>query len=353
MTVASNIVALWSFFMRDVTAGFRRAFESVRRPRAIELREQADGSFLVTERRRGATTSLGTAPLKFGDDGGVAVPGREFLARSRVHVFLSPSRFVFRSLELPRAAEPFLEGVVRSQIDRLTPWIATEAAFGWTRPLAAGADRIAVTVAATGRELIEPIVSAIVDSRADSVQASTKAEESSTIIPVLFRSSDQPAALRFVRFLSIGLVILAAVFVISLGAWLVAGGYYDAREAELQTEIAQRRAGLMDQTGSALTRAVQSLQARKRATPSAVLVIEALSKTLPDDVYLTELRIEDGKVEMVGSAQDAPALIRLIEQSGQFSQATFFAPTVRAQNGGETFHIEARPEPPFVKSGEN
>ncbi len=147
-----------------------------------------------------------------------------------------------------------------------------------------------------------------------------------------------------------GLGVSVLGFLVSLGAWLVAGGYYDARERELQDQTAERRAELTQQTGSALEQAVQSLQARKRATPSAVLVIEDLSKALPDDAHLTELRIENEKVQMVGLARDSAALIRLIEQSGQFSQATYFAPTVRTANGTETFHIEARPGPPFAQS---
>ena len=103
----------------------------------------------------------------------------------------------------------------------------------------------------------------------------------------------------------------------------------------------------MNQRGPAAEEALKALQARKWATPSAVMVLEALSKTLPDEAHLTELRIESGKVQIGGSATDAPALIRLIEQSRRFTQATFFAPTVRGPSGGESFHIEAHIEPSF------
>src|SRR5271165_1020740 len=352
MSFASNVVGLWSLWMDDVAAGLNRALLRLRPERAIELREQADGSFLATERRGGLATPLDAAPLRLDEDG-VAGPSRELLVRSQVNVVLSPSRFVFRSLELPRGAEQFLEGVVRSQIDRLTPWIAAEAAFGWGPPSDAGPERIAVTVAATDRALIEPFVSAVVASRAGSVQVSTRAEEASTAIPVWFHRADQGADQRLRRRLAIGFGVAALGILVCFGTWLVAGEYFEAREKALQDQIAQRRAELMQQTGSAFDQAIQSLQARKRAIASAVLVIEELSKALPDEAHLTELRIEDGSVQIVGLAHDSPALIRLIEQSGRFSHATFFAPTIQAPNGSETFHIEAHPAPPFATSDEN
>ena len=145
-----------------------------------------------------------------------------------------------------------------------------------------------------------------------------------------------------------GLALSSLAFAVSLGAWFVVGADHDARMADLQNRIAERRSELMNRRGPAAEEALKALQARKRSTPSAVMILEALAKILPDDAHLTELRIEGGKVQIAGAAAGAPALITLIEQSRHFTQATFFAPTVRAPNGGESFHIEAHIEPSFA-----
>jgi general secretion pathway protein L len=89
-----------------------------------------------------------------------------------------------------------------------------------------------------------------------------------------------------------------------------------------------------------MTTAKWELERRKHDAPLTVLVLETLSKILPDNTYLTELRVEGNKLRLTGITHDAPSLIGLIEQSGRFTRASFFAPTKRTSSA-DHFNIEA------------
>jgi general secretion pathway protein L len=352
VTVWASLRTRASIWIDDVAAGLTLLGAILRRSHRIELVEQADGSFLVVDMSKQAAERADGPSFRI-DESGIVDPispqMRSLLARSSVDVMLAPSHFIVRSLELPHGARQFLEGVVRSQIDRLTPWSANEAAFGWSEPTDAGSGQIAITVAATARSQVAPIARAAMAARADQVRMSTRIGEGQTVVIPVFAQDigSGNGGQRLPRGLVAGLALSGLAFMISLGAWLVAGGDA-ARMTDLQNRIAERRSELMNRRGPAAEEALKALQARKWTTPSAVMSLESLSKILPDDAHLTEFRIEGRKVEIAGSAADAPALIRLIEQSRQFTQATFFAPTVRGPSGGQSFHIEAHIEPSFA-----
>jgi len=83
----------------------------------------------------------------------------------------------------------------------------------------------------------------------------------------------------------------------------------------------------------------------KETAPAGVMVLDALSQALPDSAYLTELTLQKSSVRIVGLGSDVPSLIAPLEQSGQFVDAHFFAPTTRGPDARlYWFHIEARVE---------
>src|SRR5262249_4056889 len=148
----------FSSWMDVVSATLVNALEHVRRPRTVRLIEQASGRFkLEMPRRRGAASSADELRIVDGRvASGLAAETAKAIRGSRIELVLQPTRFLFRPLELPKRATEFLDGIVRGQIDRLTPWSASDAAFGWAPPRTVGPERISVTVAATAQALVRP-----------------------------------------------------------------------------------------------------------------------------------------------------------------------------------------------------
>jgi general secretion pathway protein L len=275
------------------------------------------------------------------------------LRGSGVEILLKSDHVLFRSLDFPRQAVDFLDGMIRAQIDRLTPWTANDAVFGWSPPSGIANERIQLTLAATSKRKIQPLVqlasylgaasiSAFAESQpGEGAPAKLKVFETS-LQSAIGRTMDLPRTLRIIL-LSTGLAAAAAL---AFAAY--AGNLLDAEQQQLLHRVAERRASLRLGQTAAGGSAQSLLAKRKQTTPSSVMVLDAISRVLPDTTYVTELRIEGDKVQVVGISQDAPSLIRLMEQSPQFSRATFFAPTTRTQSDpGERFHIEVHLTPYF------
>ena len=311
---------------------------------------------LASEKRETAGSDDAELQIENGTIVGRRSPQVEAALRGgHVELVLQPDRFVFKPLELPSRAAEFLGGVVRSQIDRLTPWDADHAAFGFSTPVEAGTDRIAVTVAATAKAMLVPVVNAFTSLGARSVTIRTPAPQAAADMPAITVMEENIARILDLRVARrILLAVLALAFLISATADITAAivaGRLQARQDELARRISQRRAVALtarDAPGDPKTLAERALVQRKNGAPSTVIALEILSQILPDNTYVTELRIEGDKLRLSGITRDAPGLIRRIEQTRHFSQATFFAPITRsASESGDRFAIETRMEPNF------
>lgn len=283
--------------------------------------------------------------------------GTATLNGSRVEAILRSDRFVYRPLDLPARAVDFLDGVVRAQIDRLTPWSVEQAAFGWSTPVDAGAGRVSITVAATANSIIASYVDAFAHSGAFSVKISIRSPGASqaAVIPIFEKNfASEPSVRKARRLLFITLAATSLVAVAATAADSVIASNLQAHQDEIAQQIAARRQALLEARkapGDPRLLAERQLARRKNEMPSSVIVLEALSRLLPDHTYVTELRIDGAEMRVMGVTQDAPSLIRLLEHSRHFSGATFFAPTTRGpSDSGDRFNIEAHIEPEFATS---
>ena len=314
------------------------------RRRNVQLDENMDGSFTASM----AASKDGRVPaaLSLRLDQDLSQPPADWKTAfdgSRIEVRLQSAYVVSRLLDFPSQAADFLDGMVRAQVDRLTPWTAAEAVFGWGSPQSVSNDRIEIAFSATSAAKVDPLLRLAKMVGAASIVVSAPAVGSDGAplqVTLLDRQLRGLAGPQVPRLLRIGLVsvVLAAVASLLLNIYL--GGSLQSEQADLQRQISQRRAAL--RIGTNGESGIGLLAKRKQTTPSSVMVLEALSRVLPDSTYVTELRIEGSKVQVVGMTQDAPSLIRLLEQSPQFTHATFFAPTTHAANEpAERFHVEA------------
>ena len=346
MNVVGSLREIFVRWTDAVALAVVALLERVISPRVVRLVEADDpaGGFRL-QSANGPTNAPGRlnfAAGRFSGDSVSAING------SRVELVLGSGRFLLRPLELPARATEFIDGIVRAQIDRLTPWSASEAVFGCTPPLSAGSGKITTTIAAAPRATAEPYVAALTALKATSVAVFAAAPGAGTAPIKVFERQARGMLERSrlsggLRLVLAGAALLA---VLSLVGQTVAGQYFDNRRAELNGELTARRLALRLDRDGADRSPIAALAHHKNQTQASVIVLEELSRILPDNTYVTELRIDGNTVQIVGLTDDAPSLIRLMEQSSHFTRATFFAPTTHAPSErGDRFHVEAKLQP--------
>jgi general secretion pathway protein L len=270
---------------------------------------------------------------------------------SSVLLELPAHELVVRHISVPVQAREFLSGIVRNRIDRISPWQAEQALYGFEVSEGEGASALDITVAITSRIVAE---SAQAEFEAmglplDRIVARPDAQDAHviTLWSRLGQLASGAASEQTRR--QIGMFIAAALavsVVVSVWTFWSAGSMRsESEELAARSSTLQRKL----QGSRASPSAIASLGVAERAwvakesAPSAVVVIEALSRALPDSAYLTELRIEGTILRMVGLTEDAPSLIAPLERSGYFGQVRFAAPSTRGTDGSRfRFHIEGR-----------
>jgi general secretion pathway protein L len=256
---------------------------------------------------------------------------------------------------VPTQAREFLAGIVRNQIERLSPWPAGEVVYGFAASDESASLYILVLMAS--RATIDGARATLASAglQVDRIVARRPVPDAtptaSEAVTLWSRMTDAPqedlaTATRLIGAglaASVAWAVILSIFTLTMASSI-------RRENE---ELAGRAKTLQRQLQAGRTPAsMASLPAPQRAwlsketAASSVIVLEALSRALPDTAHLAEIRLEGTTLRIIGDADDAPALLAPLEQTGHLSNVHFFAPTTRGPDGRQfRFHIEARIEP--------
>jgi len=232
-----------------------------------------------------------------------------------------------RTVELPRSAQEDASRILDLDLERATPFKLKDV---YCATLVENDDGRGPQVRARHlmikRPSVEPVLGELNASgvRVEFIDCWDEGNRQS--LPVNFLASQQQAGAAARGGLSFPGMLLALLALLGLSALLIANSRYQTALDTLQGQVQQARTQAttvrraLDTSEAALTE-IDQLQRLKLATPPTVEVINALTKLLPNNVWLTDLRVENGVVDITGLAKSGAALLPLFEHSPLFADA--------------------------------
>lgn len=224
-----------------------------------------------------------------------------------------------RRLQLPAAAADRLRDVVRFEIDRQTPFAAEAVLFDARllgRRVADG--QLDVELVAAPRALVEPqlaTVAALAGRLAGIDVIGPDGEPRGVnLLDAAERGRQRDAWQLWNRVLvAISLLAVAATLFTVLENRRAAA---DALDAEVRARsVPARAAAAQREALVALVNGQAFLDLRRSQLPTAVEVMDELTRRLPDGTYLEKLALEDDRMTLIGLSNEAPSLITRLEGS--------------------------------------
>lgn len=256
-------------------------------------------------------------------------------------------RVLRRRVILPLAAQENLREVLSFEMDRHTPFKASEIAFDY-RVIRVDHEskRLDVDLAVVPRELIEQ-AGRIAESfgltldRVGVADETPFARDGINLLPHDHPNGQSTSQNR----LLVVLAVLAAILALIAGYLPL---YFNQRTlAAYEAQLAGNRAAALqaEQLKKRLVTRVEHgrfLIDRRLSMPAATALLAELTERLPDDTWLIQLRWQGDNLTIAGFSPAAAALIAGLEQSSLLSEVRFGSPvTADPRVGHERFNILA------------
>ncbi len=224
--------------------------------------------------------------------------------------------FLLRDLNVPKAALAALPRILEQEVLRRTPFQVSDI---WHAAIPAGegaADIVPMRHWIVRKDRAEAALAALGFTAGDVDFLAAKDTKGEILQVIAFSTlchEDPPWARRAVKLLAaagLGIVLLGVVAF----EWCQA-----STAASIEASLVEAREGAQGvRDGS--NQAVRLFALK--ADVGVLEIWDELSRILPDQTFLTEARIADGRVTISGFSEDAARLVRMIDQSPMFAGAS-------------------------------
>ena len=276
-------------------------------------------------------------------------------ALDRLACIISSDSGLMREIEMPRAAEENLRQTVEFELNRYTPFKASDVYFDYrVIRRALGGRGMTLQIAVVPKARIYPSLAALAKAglRPAAVVLGDDLDGKRVPLNLLPPERRRKPAPR----VSVANTVLAGLALIAFGVALalpVLQKRHDIAALNPLVESAREEAEGADQLKTELDTQVKNydfLLLRKHAYPAAAIVIDELTRILPDGTWLQQMNLRSHpkgwEIQIQGETTISAKLASIIEDSPLFRDATFKSPLVKGQGqGSERFHLAAELEP--------
>ena len=268
------------------------------------------------------------------------------LSESPRFLLLESETILSKEMTLPMATESNLLQVLTFEMDRQTPFKASDVYFGWQiRDRNAETGQIRLEIYVAPRVQVDRAIHYL-SARGLSPTGVDVLEDGKTmglnLLPAGQRVREVNRKMRM-NFVLVGAAVVLLAVVMSQSLYL-----RSHQVVELETAIAevQDEARLVQRIKEQIrdtSEAAGFLTVRRDISPLAIELLADITRLLPEDTYLDRLVINQASVQMQGKSQNAQRLIELVNQSELLDDAAFRGSTrLDARTGLEIFEINAK-----------
>ena len=312
---------------------------------------QVEGGFQVIDACAGrARGSPGAAPQVCSRVEALGILAEMAVARrlGPIGIRLPLSQCFERRVELPKAGRDDVRRMLHFDLERATPFRVGEVYTAHLAGDAAAKGRQRVRQLIVKREAVDPLLADVKAAGLEPAFVDCWQATPALGLAVDFLEAQRPRRSGLARHMTPPRTLAAMALLLAGLAFVIALSRYDSALAEIRARTAEVRAeaaavrGAQERADAAVADLAR-LQRLKLSQVPTVEVLEALTRLLPDSVWLTDLRIEGDTLDIAGLAKSGAALPSLFVDSAFFSDAALTAPlTLDAREDRERFSLRVR-----------